>query len=223
MGSINCQIAVLPGDGIGAEVMAARLQVLSAVQLRIGRHFACTEHPAGAQHDVDTGVALPEPRLAACRAADAILFGAMGLPHVRGADGTESIPQLDIRFALDRTGLRLRAAPGPAAPGRRPPRPGGPCRQGKGVCVDGLLAQGVRRACGGLPRPAHRACLRRCDGPEPGAQALAQRAGDPALADGVRAIEAALQVAFESGAVRPREFGGSSGTADIVHAVLARL
>jgi hypothetical protein len=35
------------------------------------------------------------------RRADAILFGAMGLPHVRGTDGTEIIPQLDLRFHFD--------------------------------------------------------------------------------------------------------------------------
>jgi 3-isopropylmalate dehydrogenase len=52
---------------------------------------------------------------------------------------------------------------------------------------------------------------------------LAERHGDPALADGARAIEAALAKAFASGAVRPREFGGSSSTADIVRAVVEGL
>ena len=101
MRSNSYSIAVLPGDGIGTEVMAAALDVLHATGRRIGRRFATATHPAGAQHYADTGIALPEPTLAACRAADAILFGAMGLPHVRAADGTEIIPQLDIRFALD--------------------------------------------------------------------------------------------------------------------------
>jgi 3-isopropylmalate dehydrogenase len=52
---------------------------------------------------------------------------------------------------------------------------------------------------------------------------LADRHADAALADGARAIERALQAAFESGAVRPREFGGRSSTADITHAVIERL
>ena len=52
---------------------------------------------------------------------------------------------------------------------------------------------------------------------------LADRHGDPALADGARAIEAALAKAFASGTVCPREFGGSSGTADITRAVLEGL
>ncbi len=97
----TCNIAVLPGDGIGIEVMDAALAVLAAAGQRIGTQFVTTRYPAGAQHYVDTGDALPAATLDACRQADAILFGAMGLPHVRGADGTEIIPQLDIRFALD--------------------------------------------------------------------------------------------------------------------------
>ncbi|MDP2742449.1 MAG: isocitrate/isopropylmalate dehydrogenase family protein, partial [Hydrogenophaga sp.] len=94
-------IAVLPGDGIGPEVMGSALQVLQAVGSRIDRQFTTQSYAAGAQNYLDTGESLPESTLAACRAADAILFGAMGLPHVRGSDGTEIIPQLDIRFALD--------------------------------------------------------------------------------------------------------------------------
>ena len=97
----TCNIAVLPGDGIGTEVMDAALAVLEATGQRIGTRFVTTQYPAGAQHYVDTGNALPAATLDAARQADAILFGAMGLPHVRSADGTEIIPQLDIRFALD--------------------------------------------------------------------------------------------------------------------------
>jgi 3-isopropylmalate dehydrogenase len=95
------QIAVLPGDGIGTEVMSAAAEVLTAVSTRTGIALALTRHDAGAQHYLDCGVALPESTLKACDTADAILFGAMGLPHVRGADGTEIIPQLDLRFHFD--------------------------------------------------------------------------------------------------------------------------
>jgi 3-isopropylmalate dehydrogenase len=95
------RIAVLPGDGIGIEVMNAALAMLQALEPRLARRFRFDRLPGGAQHHVDHGEALPEASLAACRAADAILFGAMGLPHVRGADGTEIVPQLDLRFALD--------------------------------------------------------------------------------------------------------------------------
>ncbi len=95
------QIAVLPGDGIGVEVMKAAEHVLGVVASRTGVQLDLSYQPAGAQHYLDSGVALPESTLMACETADAILFGAMGLPHVRGADGTEIIPQLDLRFHFD--------------------------------------------------------------------------------------------------------------------------
>ncbi len=94
-------IAVLPGDGIGNEVMRAADAVLAAVGQRIHVDFELDYQKAGAQHYLDTGVALPHDTLSVCEKADAILFGAMGLPHVRGADGTEIIPQLDLRFHFD--------------------------------------------------------------------------------------------------------------------------
>ena len=94
-------IAVLPGDGIGKEVMQSAAEVLAAVAARTGATCLLDFQPAGAQHYLDSGVALPEPTLRTCERADAILFGAMGLPHVRGADGTEIIPQLDLRFHFD--------------------------------------------------------------------------------------------------------------------------
>jgi 3-isopropylmalate dehydrogenase len=94
-------IAVLPGDGIGVEVTQSALNVLHAVQTVCGVRFNLQSYAAGAQHYLDSGDALPTATLNACGAADAILFGAMGLPHVRGEDGTEIIPQLDIRFHFD--------------------------------------------------------------------------------------------------------------------------
>lgn len=111
-------IAVLPGDGIGVEVTHAALEVLRALAPKLGRHFELSIHPAGAKHFVDTGDALPASTLDACRQSHAILFGAMGLPNVRGKDGTEIIPQLDIRFALDLyAGVRpIRTWPGLPVP-----------------------------------------------------------------------------------------------------------
>ena len=96
------QIAVLPGDGIGVEVTTACLAVLEATQAVCGGlTLDLTTHPAGAQHYVRTGDALPASTLEACRNADAILFGSMGWPDVRFPDGTEIIPQLDLRMALE--------------------------------------------------------------------------------------------------------------------------
>jgi 3-isopropylmalate dehydrogenase len=94
-------IAVLPGDGIGHEVMAPCLAVLDAAAARVGGlAFRFETHQAGALHYRDHGVALPATALDAARRADAILLGAMGWPSIRYPDGTEIAPQIDLRFAF---------------------------------------------------------------------------------------------------------------------------
>lgn len=96
------QIAVLPGDGIGPEVAAAAVEVLEALTQRDGGvSFEFAEHPVGAGEFLRGGDPLPESSFAACRAADAVLLGAMGLPDVRWPDGKEMTPQIDIRERLD--------------------------------------------------------------------------------------------------------------------------
>jgi 3-isopropylmalate dehydrogenase len=95
-------IAVLPGDGIGPEVMAPALEVLNKVAAAtpdLALRF--TEAPAGAGHYRDTGTSLPESTVKLCEAADAILLGACGLPHIRYPDNTEIMPQVELRFIFD--------------------------------------------------------------------------------------------------------------------------
>ena len=363
MSTTAYSIAVLPGDGIGREVIGAALHVLHAAAARAGRRLHTTTHPAGAQHYLDSGVALPQATLDACRAADAILFGAMGLPHVRASDGTEIIPQLDLRFALDLyAGVRpirsFAGLPGPLADPRaaqidlvlvRESTEGLFHARGRGR-IEGegdaqaacdtmkITRAGTARVCDFALRLARRrraqgrpgrvtnvdkanvfasmafwrqvfderarrfadvpvehayvdamalnlvmkpwaydvlvtenmfgdilsdliAALAGGMGMAPSADIgeryalfqpahgtapdiagqgvanptatilsaammldwLAERHADSALADAARAIESALAAAFAAGAARPREFGGSSSTADIVHAVVARL
>ena len=108
------RIAVLPGDGIGVEVMDACLRVLDALSTRNSLHLAWNKLPGGANAYRQTGSAFTEEAMRACEQADAILFGAMGLPEVRYPDGTEIAPQLDIRVHLELyAGVRpIRALPG---------------------------------------------------------------------------------------------------------------
>jgi 3-isopropylmalate dehydrogenase len=95
-------IAVLPGDGIGPEVMAPALEVLNKVAAATpGLALRFTEAPAGAGHYRDTGTSLPESTVKLCEAADAILLGACGLPHIRYPDNTEIMPQVELRFIFD--------------------------------------------------------------------------------------------------------------------------
>ncbi|MCC6590419.1 MAG: isocitrate/isopropylmalate dehydrogenase family protein [Bryobacterales bacterium] len=96
------RIAVLPGDGIGPEVIAEAVRVLEAVRQKLeGVEFQFTEHPCGAGEYLRSGDPLPASTLRACGSANAILLGAMGLPDVRWPSGTEMAPQLDLREQLD--------------------------------------------------------------------------------------------------------------------------
>jgi 3-isopropylmalate dehydrogenase len=95
-------IAVLPGDGIGPEVMTPALEVLNKVAAATpGLNLRFTEAPAGAGHYRDTGASLPESTVRLCEQADAILLGACGLPHIRYPDNTEIMPQVELRFIFD--------------------------------------------------------------------------------------------------------------------------
>ena len=74
------KIAVLPGDGIGPEVMAEARRVLSAIEVRFSLKMDLTEaRVGGIAIDID-GRALPAETIRVCEEADAILFGSVGGP-----------------------------------------------------------------------------------------------------------------------------------------------
>ncbi len=96
------QIAVLPGDGIGPEVTDEALRVLQAVGGNLtATSFVFHQQSVGAAEYLRGGDPLPEEAFRACRAADAVLLGAMGLPDVRWPNGKEMTPQIDLRERLD--------------------------------------------------------------------------------------------------------------------------
>ncbi|MDI3470791.1 MAG: 3-isopropylmalate dehydrogenase [Pseudolabrys sp.] len=112
-------IAVLPGDGIGPEVMKPALDVLHRIEETTpGLKFRFTEAPAGANHYKDTGKSMPDSTIKLCEEADAILLGACGLPAVRYPDNTEIMPQVELRFMFDLyAGVRpCRLVPGAPSP-----------------------------------------------------------------------------------------------------------
>jgi 3-isopropylmalate dehydrogenase len=96
-GEKSFSIAVLPGDGIGPEVMAAGVEVLRALELRL----TFEEFSIGANEFLRSGDPLPTAVFERLRAFDAILLGAAGLPGVRWPSGVEIAPQLDLRERLD--------------------------------------------------------------------------------------------------------------------------
>ncbi len=74
------KVAVLPGDGIGPEVMAEAMKVLDAVQTGYGVTFERTFANVGGAGIDNEGKALPQKTVDVCKASDAILFGSVGGP-----------------------------------------------------------------------------------------------------------------------------------------------
>jgi 3-isopropylmalate dehydrogenase len=77
---MQANITLLPGDGIGPEVVAEGVKVLKAIGQKFNHTFTFTEALAGGIAIDQTGHPLPDESLAACRAADAVLLGAVGGP-----------------------------------------------------------------------------------------------------------------------------------------------
>ncbi len=73
-------ICVMPGDGIGPEIVAEAVKVLDVVGKKFGLEFAYTQALIGGAAIDAKGVPLPEETVAACKAADAVLLGAVGGP-----------------------------------------------------------------------------------------------------------------------------------------------
>ena len=90
------KLAVIPGDGIGPEVIAEALDVLDAVLPGVQK----TEYDLGARRYHATGEALPDSVLDELRTHDAILLGAIGDPSVPSGVLERGL-LLRIRFALD--------------------------------------------------------------------------------------------------------------------------
>lgn len=77
---MTAAFVLLPGDGVGPEIVEQARKVLDGVATRFGHDFTYTEHLMGGCAIDATGDPLPESTLAACKQADAILLGAVGGP-----------------------------------------------------------------------------------------------------------------------------------------------
>jgi len=92
--------AVLPGDGIGPEVVAEGLKVLERVSKLEGFTFETTPYPFGAEHYLKTKETLPPSVLDEVRGMDAILLGAIGDPRIEVGFLERAIIS-GLRFGLD--------------------------------------------------------------------------------------------------------------------------
>jgi len=94
---VPLNVASLPGDGIGPEVCDAAVRVLDALPIDV----RVEEHPFGGRAIHEHGDPLPPETLAACRAADAVLLGAAGLPEFDGAAVRPEQGLIRLRGELD--------------------------------------------------------------------------------------------------------------------------
>jgi 3-isopropylmalate dehydrogenase len=104
------KIVLLPGDGIGPEIVPPTLEVLSAV----GTAFDYEEHLFGGASIDAHGIALTDATLAACRASDAVLLAAVGGPKWDTTDPSKPRPEQGL-LGL-RKGLGLYANLRPVRP-----------------------------------------------------------------------------------------------------------
>jgi 3-isopropylmalate dehydrogenase len=85
---MNKNIAVIGGDGIGAEITAQAIRVLNRIAEKYNHAFSFTNVLMGGIAIDETGVPLPEETIKVCKASDAVLLGAVGGPKWdTGADG----------------------------------------------------------------------------------------------------------------------------------------
>ena len=77
---MQAKVALLPGDGIGPEVVAEGVKVLNAIAQRFDHSFSFTKNLIGGIAIDETGNPLPEETVSACQQADAVLLGAVGGP-----------------------------------------------------------------------------------------------------------------------------------------------
>lgn len=113
----------MAGDGIGHEITPPALDLLDLACSKAGADgdslsLSYQHLEAGAGIYQKSGVALPDETVTAARDADAILLACMGDPAVRYPDGTEIVPQIELRFRLGLfAGLRpVRSIPGVPVP-----------------------------------------------------------------------------------------------------------
>jgi len=93
-------IGVIPGDGIGPEVMHEALKVLKAVSARDGFAAELVEYPYSGEYYLKTKELVPERVIDEWRSLDAVLLGAIGHPEVEPGLVERSVI-LGLRFGLD--------------------------------------------------------------------------------------------------------------------------
>src|SRR5437016_8291364 len=99
---MRLKVAVLPGDGIGPEVLKVAVRVIRTLADTSGFEFQFQEYPIGGAALSETGFPLPKTTLDECLESDAVLLGAVGSPKFDGLprDRRPEAGLLQLRIAL---------------------------------------------------------------------------------------------------------------------------
>ncbi len=100
------KVVVLPGDGVGPEVVREGIKVLKAVEELYGLSFDLVPYPCGGKYYQETGQEWPDQAFDSCKSADATLLGAIGYTDIRLPNG--DLAGVNVLFGL-RFGLDLYA------------------------------------------------------------------------------------------------------------------
>ncbi|MCZ6522155.1 MAG: 3-isopropylmalate dehydrogenase [Bacteroidetes bacterium] len=102
---MNKKIAVLPGDGIGPEVIEQAIKVLKAIEETFGHHFEFKQGLIGASAIDVTGNPFPQETEKLCFDSDAILFGAIGHPKYDNDPNAKVRPEQGLLAMRKNLGL----------------------------------------------------------------------------------------------------------------------
>ena len=113
---MKLNLAVLPGDGIGPEVVREGLKAINAVCARFNHELICKEAPVGAAAIDATGDPYPEATHKLCMDADAVFFGAIGHPKYDNDPSAPVRPEQGLLRMRKMLGLYANIRPVSAVP-----------------------------------------------------------------------------------------------------------
>lgn len=108
---MEMKIALLPGDGIGPEVIAQAVKVVDAIGKKFGHHITFQEGLVGACAIDATGDPYPDATHAICEASDAVLFGAIGDPKYDNDPKAKVRPEQGLLRMRQKLGLFANVRP----------------------------------------------------------------------------------------------------------------
>jgi len=108
---MNFKIAVLPGDGIGPEIIDQAKKVITAVGKKFNHNFNFTNGLVGAIAIDKTGNPLPSDTLELCKSSDAVLFGAIGDPKYDNNPAAKVRPEQGLLAMRKELGLYANVRP----------------------------------------------------------------------------------------------------------------